>query len=122
MSFLAPLTTRVFNPLMRHVAGRVPGLGVLTHTGCVTGLPHRTPLLMFRRGDGYVVALWYGSDVHWVRNVVAAGGAQLRGGGNEVRVVDPAVFEDRSLAPLPAPLRAVGRLVGLSQFIRLRAA
>jgi hypothetical protein len=31
------------------------------------------------------------------------------------------VFEDRSLAPLPAPLRVAGRLVGLSQFIRLRA-
>ena len=88
----------------------------------VTGRPHRTPLLMFRRGEEYVVALWYGPDVQWVRNVVAAGGGQLRVGGDEVRVVEPEVFEDRSLAPLPAPLRVAGRLVGLSQFIRMRAA
>ena len=62
---LGPTTTRVFNPVTRLVAGRLPGFGILTHTGRSTGRSYRTPLLVLRRGDHYVVGLWYGSDVHW---------------------------------------------------------
>ena len=30
-------------------------------------------MLAFRVGDGYVVALFYGADSDWARNVLAAG-------------------------------------------------
>ena len=36
-----------------------------------------TPLAVFRRGDRRVFALTYGPDVHWVKNVLAAGRCEI---------------------------------------------
>ena len=119
---LAPLTTHVFNPVMRLFAGRVPGLGMLTHTGRSTGRAFPIPVLVFRSGDRFTVALWYGSEVQWVMNIFAAGGCTLRLRGHDVRLIDPELFSDPTLRPLPMPLRLGGRLVGLTEFVRLRAA
>ena len=117
---LAPLSTRIFNPLTRLVASRVPGLAVLTHTGRRTRRRSRTPLLVLRRGDDYVVALWYGSDVHWVRNVLVAGGCELRIRGRTVRLAERRISADPARRILTLPLRWAGSVVGLSEFLRLR--
>lgn len=119
---LSPLTTHAFNPVMRLFAGRVPGLGMLTHTGRTTGCEYPTPVLVFRTGDRYTVALWYGSDVQWVRNILATGGCTVRLRGHLAHLIDPELFRDPALRPLPGPLRLGGRLVGLTDFVRLREA
>ena len=121
LHLLAPLTTRVFNPMTRLLAGRLPGLGVLTHTGRTTRRRYRTPLLVLRRGDDYVVALWYGSDVHWVKNVIAAGDCELQTRGRSVRLAEPRLSADPARRILPMPLRWAGALDGLTEFLRLRA-
>jgi deazaflavin-dependent oxidoreductase (nitroreductase family) len=121
LHLLASLTTHVFNPVTRLLAGRLPGFGVLTHTGRLSGRRYRTPLLVWRRGDDVVIALWYGSDVHWVRNVFAAWGCELETRGRKLRLADPAIWEDPARSVLPLPLRWAGALVGLTEFIRLRA-
>ena len=120
LHLLAPLTTRVFNPMTRLLAGRLPGLGVLTHTGRTTRRRYRTPLLVLRRGDDYVVALWYGSDVHWVKNVLAAGDCELQTRGRSVLLAEPRLSPDPARRILPLPLRWAGSLVGLTEFLRLR--
>lgn len=118
---LASLTTHVFNPVTRLVAGRLPGFGVLTHTGRLSRRRYRTPLLVLRRGDDFVIALWYGSDVQWVRNVLAAEGCELETRGRKLRLGDPAISADPARSVLPLPLRWAAALVGLTEFIRLRA-
>jgi deazaflavin-dependent oxidoreductase (nitroreductase family) len=118
---LGPLTTHIFNPVTRVVAGRLPGFGVLAHTGRSTGRRYRTPLLVLRRGDDYVIALWYGSDVHWVKNVLAAGGCELRTQGRNVRLAEPRLSADPARRILPLPLSWAGSVIGLSEFLRLRA-
>lgn len=117
---LAPLTTRVFNPMTRLLAGRLPGLGVLTHTGRTTRRRYQTPLLVLRRGDDYVIGLWYGSEVHWVKNVLAAGDCELQTRGHKVRLAEPRLSADSARRVLPLPLRWAGSLVGLTEFLRLR--
>jgi deazaflavin-dependent oxidoreductase (nitroreductase family) len=120
LHLLSSLTTHVFNPVTRLVASRLPGFGVLTHTGRRSGRRYRTPLLIMRRGDDYVVALWYGSDVHWVRNVLFARGCELRTRGRNVRLAEPRISADPAKRVLPPPLRWAGSLVGLTEFLRLR--
>lgn len=122
MRSLGPITTHVFNPVTRLFAGRLPGFGTLTHTGRITGRAYRTPLLVFQRDNGYVFGLWYGSDAHWVRNVLAAGECDMRVRGRDVHLVAPSVFADPTRRLLPPPLRLAGRLVGLTEFLRMRAA
>jgi deazaflavin-dependent oxidoreductase (nitroreductase family) len=121
LSVLGSLTTHLFNPVTRLVAGRLPGFGVLTNTGRSTRRLYRTPLLVLRRGDDYVIGLWYGSDVHWVKNVLAAGGGELQTRGRNVRLAEPRLLADPARRLLPLPLRWAGSLVGLTEFLHLRA-
>ncbi len=65
------------NRLTRLIAGRLPGFGIITHRGRRSGRTYRTPVNVFRRPRGFVVALTYGRG-DWVKNVLAAGQAQVR--------------------------------------------
>jgi deazaflavin-dependent oxidoreductase (nitroreductase family) len=121
ISPLAALTTRVFNPVMRLFAGSLPGLGLLTHRGRRTGRLYRTPLLVLKRGDRYLIGLWYGTNVHWVKNVLARGECEMRIRGRNIQMVEPELVADPTLQLLPRPLALAGRLVRLSHLLRLRA-
>jgi deazaflavin-dependent oxidoreductase (nitroreductase family) len=116
----APLTTRVVNPIALIVAGRLPGFAILIHVGRRTGRRYRTPLMVFRDRDEYVIALGSGSDVQWVRNVVAAGSGELQVRGRKVQVIEPRIWTDPEMRPLPRPLRRIGSAIGLTEFLALR--
>ena len=122
MSFLRPFTTRVFNPLSRRVAGWLPGFGILTYPGRKSGRRYRTPLNVFRRGNRFVFALTYGSEVNWVQNVLAAGGCELRTRGRDVRLVDPELLVDPAGRLVPFPVRVFLRANRVTEYLRLRAA
>ena len=120
--FLRPFTTRVINPVTRLFAGWLPGFAILTHVGRRSGRTYHTPINVFRRGDHYLFALTYGSDVDWVKNIVTAGGCEMRVRGRDVRLVEPALFVDPDLRLMPRALRVLGRLNRVSEFLRMRAA
>jgi deazaflavin-dependent oxidoreductase (nitroreductase family) len=120
--FLRRFTTKVVNPLTRLFAGRLPGFVVLTHAGRTSGRRYRTPLFMYRRGVDYVFALTYGSRADWVKNILGAGGCEIRVGGRDVQLVEPEVFVDPTRQIMPFPLRLVGGALLVSEFLRMRAA
>jgi deazaflavin-dependent oxidoreductase (nitroreductase family) len=122
MTRLRPFTTRLFNPLARRFAGRLPWFGILTYRGRVSGRTYHTPLNVFRRGNSYVFALTYGGDTQWVKNVVAAGTCALRTRGRDVRLVEPELFRDPSRRLMPRPVRVILGLNDVSEFLRMRIA
>jgi deazaflavin-dependent oxidoreductase (nitroreductase family) len=115
------VATRYLNPVTRVFAGRLPGFGILTHEGRSTGRTYRTPINVFERGGDYVFFLTYGSDVEWVKNVLAAGRCSLRTRGRDVALFDPELNTDVQLRIAPLVVRSFGRLVGMTQFVRMRA-
>jgi deazaflavin-dependent oxidoreductase (nitroreductase family) len=116
------VATRYVNPVTRRVARRLPTFGVLTHRGRKTGRPYRTPINVFRRGEEYYFFLTYGSDVQWVKNVIAAGSCSLETRGRVVQLVDPELVTDPELRPAPTVVRFVeGRIAGVTQYLRMRA-
>jgi deazaflavin-dependent oxidoreductase (nitroreductase family) len=119
---LARFNRVVTNPIARHVAGRVPGFGIVTHVGRRSGRVHRTPVNLFRHGDRYVIALTYGADSQWVRNVVTAGEADVESRGRRIHLVEPEVIHDPSRSLVPAPVRPILRGVNVSDFMLLRPA
>src|SRR5437764_5604275 len=68
----------ITNPLLRRFASRSRGpFAVMRHVGRRSGKPYETTLMVWHLGEGFVIALTYGSKVDWYRNVVAAGSGTL---------------------------------------------
>jgi deazaflavin-dependent oxidoreductase (nitroreductase family) len=119
---LRPFTTRIFNRFSIHVAGWLPSFGILTHIGRTSGKTYRTPINVFRRGDHYLFALTYGSDVQWLKNIIAAGTCQMRTRGRDVQLVEPELITDPELRLMPLPVRIMGRAMRVTELLSMRAA
>ena len=122
LSFLRPYTTRFFNPVSRRFAGHLPGFAILVYVGRRSGRRYRTPINVFRHGDDYIFALTYGSNVQWVKNVLAAGGGELETMGRKVRLIDPQLFVDPRQRLIPLPVRLFLRLMHVTEFLSMRPA
>jgi deazaflavin-dependent oxidoreductase (nitroreductase family) len=119
---MRPFTTRIVNPISRRIAGWAPWFGILTYKGRNSGKTYRTPMNVFRRGDVYVFALTYGSDVDWVKNVVAAGHCELRTGRRDLHLVEPELFVDPKQRQMPILIRLFLRFNRVTEFMRMRIA
>jgi deazaflavin-dependent oxidoreductase (nitroreductase family) len=111
-------TNRVLGPFARHL----PGFAVVSHVGRRSGTHHRTPVNLFRHGDRYVIALTYGADSQWVRNVMAAGGTEVETRGRTIRLVEPELRRDPTRSLVPPPVRMVLRAVDVDEFMLLTPA
>ena len=120
--FLRRFTTHLFNPGTLLFFGRLPGCGILTHIGRASGHRYRVPVFVLRRGDDYVFALTFGSNAHWVKNILSAEGCELRARGRDVRLTEPEVFVDETRRLMPLPYRLAGRAVLATEFLSMHAA
>ncbi|HEV3473966.1 MAG TPA: nitroreductase family deazaflavin-dependent oxidoreductase [Actinomycetota bacterium] len=119
--WLARLNRYAANPLLRPMAGRVPGFGVVIHRGRTTGGLYRTPVNAFPHRDGFLIALTYGRDVDWVKNVIAAGGCQLIQRGQTADLVEPRILRlgDQAYG-IPSGIRIFLRVLAVSEALELR--
>jgi deazaflavin-dependent oxidoreductase (nitroreductase family) len=109
----------VTNRVSSLVAGWLPGFGIVEHMGRRSGHPYRTPVNVFRTPDGYVIALTYGSDTDWVKNVLAAGGCSLQVRGRRVRLSNARIVTEEDRRPAPAVVRQMLRLLSVTEFLYL---
>ena len=112
------VTNRVLGPLAR----RAPGFAIVWHVGRRSGRAYRTPVNLFRSGDRYVIALTYGADSQWVRNVLAAGEVDIETRGQRLHLVDPEVVHDAQRSLVPEPVRHVLGLANVTDFMLVRPA
>jgi deazaflavin-dependent oxidoreductase (nitroreductase family) len=99
-----------------------PWFGVVIHTGRRSGRTYRTPVNAFRDGDDWLIALTYGAETDWVRNVQAAGGCELIARGRQIRLTNPRIATDDTRRWAPLPVRVVLTLIGVPQYLRLTRA
>jgi deazaflavin-dependent oxidoreductase (nitroreductase family) len=112
---------RYVNPVTRPAARNLPGFAILTHRGRKTGRSYRTPINVFRRGTEYFFFLTYGSDVQWVKNVLAVGCCSIETRGRVVELVEPELITDPELRAAPPHVRFVERrIAGATQYLRMR--
>ncbi len=112
----------VFNPRQMSSAGS-PGAyaSVIHHRGRASGTNYETPVAAVPTGDGFVIALVYGRNTDWLRNVLADGTATIVHEGDTVAVHRPEVIPVAEAADhFPAKdLRSL-RLFGVDQCLRVR--
>jgi deazaflavin-dependent oxidoreductase (nitroreductase family) len=95
----------------------MPGFGVVIHKGRKSGRTYRTPVNLFRTGQGYLFALTYGSGADWVKNVLAAGSFEVVTQRRTYRLVEPELFVDKQQSQVPFIVRLMLKQGNVTEFI-----
>ena len=120
--WLAQLNLYVTNPLLGPLARHLPGMGVVLHEGRRTHRRHRTPVLVFRRGDRMIIALTYGRESQWVQNVLAQDGCELETEGRTLHLVSPRLIHDEHREMMSPLFRSALSAFNVSDFLELQIA
>jgi deazaflavin-dependent oxidoreductase (nitroreductase family) len=109
------MTNRVAGPAARWL----PGFGVVEHRGRRSGRRYRTPVNLFHSDDRYVIALTYGRDRDWVKNVIAAEGCDIETKGTSIHLARPRIVVDDQRTLVPHAIRPMLNALGVNQFMEL---
>jgi len=120
--------TKVLNPLIIKFAGRrhFSMAAQIQHVGRRSGKVYVTPATAHVHGDTIVVALTFGNQSDWARNVRAAGGCTMRIDGHAYQATQPEFLSRDEARPLLkaafSPAQRFGvRMLGVRQFLSLHA-
>ena len=120
--WLARFNLVVTNRLLGPLAGHLPGMGVVLHIGRKTRRQYRTPVLIFRRENRLIIALTYGRESQWVRNVLAEDGCGLDTESRRLQLSHPYLVHDEHREAMPAFVRFVLNLLNVSDFLEFTIA
>jgi deazaflavin-dependent oxidoreductase (nitroreductase family) len=118
--WVAAFNLTVTNRITSRFAGRLPGFGIITHVGRKSGRIYRTPVNVFRESDGFMIALTYGRDCEWVKNVLSAGRCQLETRGMSYQLSKPTIVHDPTRQRFPLIVRLILRLIGANDFMQAK--
>jgi deazaflavin-dependent oxidoreductase (nitroreductase family) len=107
---VARFNRRITNPLALSLGGWAPTTGILEHVGRRSGKRYRTPLNIFDTDDGYVILIGYGTESHWVKNLLAGGPATIHKHGKSVPVANPRILGKAEAQPLVTSAKLLYRL------------
>jgi deazaflavin-dependent oxidoreductase (nitroreductase family) len=114
----------VTNRVLRGLATRGVGpFAILGHVGRRSGKRYETTIMVWPASEGFVIALTYGPDVDWLRNLLAAGAGTVYWHGKLYRVGKPEpIGATVALQAFPRLFRLVFRTVGRhEQFVWLKS-
>lgn len=110
------------NWIARRLAPHVPPFLLVTHTGRTSGKRYRTPVFGFRTDDGFIIALTYGRESDWVRNVLAADGCEAVYRRQRFSLTDLRLITgDPRQQPLPGVVGRALHRFNVNDFLLVRA-
>jgi deazaflavin-dependent oxidoreductase (nitroreductase family) len=115
------LGKHAFNPIQMRTAG-TPGAyaGIVRHLGRVSGRAYETPVGVISADDGFLITLPYGTQASWLRNVLAAGEAELVTDGATYTVDQPELVPMRDVAArFSAADQRLTRVLAIDSCLRL---
>jgi deazaflavin-dependent oxidoreductase (nitroreductase family) len=119
--------TKMLNPLIVKLAGRrhFRMAAQIRHVGRRSGRTYTTPVTAGRSGDMILIALTFGNQSDWSRNVRSAGRTSIRIEGEDYDVTQPQIMSRQDAKPLVQaafrPLERAGfRMLGIKQVMSLR--
>ena len=94
---------------------------IIRHVGRTSGRPYETPVQAVASDDGFAIALPYGLNTDWLKNVLASGSATIVHEGDTVRVDGPVIVPASEAAPLfSSKDQRTHRLFGVRQCLLVR--
>ena len=108
------------NPVMLRFSGRYGFSAVVHHVGHRSGTPYATPVIAHHSHQDVIIPLPYGTDVDWLRNLLAAGKAVVDVEGRSLTVEEPAVVDIADVIDfLPSPMVRTVRFNGAREAVHL---
>jgi deazaflavin-dependent oxidoreductase (nitroreductase family) len=121
-----PSFVRYFNKyVLNHLTGLIARAGIrpfciIQHTGRKSGNKYETTIQAYLLKDGFVIALTYGPEIDWYRNVIAANGCALNYHRKHYPLKNPKPMDAEVALPLfPYPEKAILGLIGIRDFVKL---
>jgi deazaflavin-dependent oxidoreductase (nitroreductase family) len=100
------------NPMLGPLLKRLPGFAVIRHRGRTSGKDYETIVSAYRKGGVLAIGLVHGKT-NWVKNVLAAGEADIHVGRKDVHLVNPRVVPVGTVDPaLPRVARMLAKRQG----------
>ena len=107
------LQIKYMNPVVKRISRFMPGVATIKHRGRKSGKPYETVVTPMRKGNVLAVALGHGKT-DWVKNVLAAGEADVLFGKRSVHIVNPRIVPAGGDAEgLPFMARMQARKMGV---------
>ena len=104
---------KYFNPMIKPFARFMPGMATIKHHGRKSGKPYETIVTAYRKGNVVAIALGHGKT-DWVKNVLAAGEADLHFIRRDMHLTNPRIVPAGSGAEgLPRMARMQANRVGV---------
>jgi deazaflavin-dependent oxidoreductase (nitroreductase family) len=118
------LNRSVTNPRVMRTAGSAgEQTSVIQHVGRKSGRSYATPVEIVPSRTGFLIALPYGTQADWLRNVLAAGSATVVTNGEHLEVGGPRLVATADVAGLiPGRTRWALRLLGVDECLHLEKA
>ena len=88
--WLERLQVKYMNPAMKPLARYLPGASVIKHRGRKSGKPYETIVTAYRKGKVLAIVLGHGKT-DWVKNVLAAGEADVQFIRSTVHIINPRI-------------------------------
>jgi deazaflavin-dependent oxidoreductase (nitroreductase family) len=119
---MLPGRMRTFN---KHVTNRILRIftkfshgpfAIIHHVGRRSGKPYETVIWIWQMREGFVIALTYGSEVDWYRNMKATGGGTVFWHKRLYVVGKPEPIDtEKALTAFPAFFRLMFRMFGKNE-------
>ncbi|MBU8811608.1 nitroreductase family deazaflavin-dependent oxidoreductase [Mycolicibacterium goodii] len=111
--WLERLQLKYVDPVMTPIAKRLPGFTAIKHRGRTSGRAYETIVTSYRKGNVFAVILAHGKT-NWVKNVLAAGGADVKLFRGELKITNPQILPAGSDDPsLPLMARLAAKKAGV---------
>ncbi len=118
--WVARANRRGLNRVAGPLAGQVPPFARVVHRGRRSGAEYQTPVMAFSAGNRFAIALTYGPEADWVKNVRAAGGGALVRRGRRIEIISPRLVRSSEGPPMiPAAIRSILQLLRVDEFLIL---
>jgi deazaflavin-dependent oxidoreductase (nitroreductase family) len=114
---LERLQLKYMNPALRPIARYLPAASIIKHRGRKSGKPYETLVTPVRKGTVLAIVLAHGKT-DWVKNVLAAGEADVHFIRTDVHITNPRIVPAGSHVPeLPWLIRVVVRWVRIGALV-----
>lgn len=113
----------VMNRILRVFTGLSHGpFAIIYHLGRRSGKPYETVIWVWQMKEGFVIALTYGEEVDWYRNMKANGGGTVFWHKRLYKVGKPELIDtDKALQAFPAFFKLLFRTFGRQmQFVLMK--